>query len=494
MKTLFTLLVFISLCSIAKANIIYVDDSNTSGIENGSLQYPYNTVTEGVNASTVGDTVYIFSGNYHYEETFPIYLKAGITLIGENRDLTVIQDSLELAVTSEPEPVFIHNLTFNRIKVMRYTPSSVPQLPNLIKNCVLNDGAEIRYKGIHQFNIDSCKIGGGIVFAASRDSLNRTKDEYNTIVNCEVDSSLGGAFSGNHKFKVINSDIGNDISFACSIDSIFVGPDILINGNLVEGLVSIIGVRTASEISGNMINEGIGLTISGYGKSQNIFSNEIASGSGTNYGIYLKLASSPATVESNEITPSDENVGIYVKSTDTLIVKENIITGGNAGIIFIGSKSSIIGNTITESDTGMALLSSHLLCNENSISNCSNAGIVTEGLGSFNYNLITNSLVWDEQTKQMYGVPPDEQPDMAQAMEIIHPDDREMVFSEVARITEDRDIEEYSLVYRILTGYGDPRWVDDRSFVRRNSKGQVTHYQGIILDVTDRKAMEQGAA
>jgi len=78
--------------------------------------------------------------------------------------------------------------------------------------------------------------------------------------------------------------------------------------------------------------------------------------------------------------------------------------------------------------------------------------------------------------------------------DIIHPDDREMVFSEVARITEDRDIEEYSLVYRILTGYGDPRWVDDRSFVRRNSKGQVTHYQGIILDVTDRKAMEQGAA
>ncbi|MCA1960114.1 MAG: response regulator [Desulfomonile sp.] len=78
--------------------------------------------------------------------------------------------------------------------------------------------------------------------------------------------------------------------------------------------------------------------------------------------------------------------------------------------------------------------------------------------------------------------------------DIIHPDDREMVFSEVARITEDRDVEEYSLVYRILTGYGDPRWVDDRSFVRRNSKGQVTHFQGIILDVTDRKAMEQGAA
>lgn len=77
--------------------------------------------------------------------------------------------------------------------------------------------------------------------------------------------------------------------------------------------------------------------------------------------------------------------------------------------------------------------------------------------------------------------------------DIIHPEDRDMVFTEVARITEDRDIEEYSLEYRILTGYGETRWVDDRSFVRRNSKGLVTHYQGIILDVTDRKKMEQGA-
>ncbi|MBM3298719.1 MAG: response regulator [Deltaproteobacteria bacterium] len=71
--------------------------------------------------------------------------------------------------------------------------------------------------------------------------------------------------------------------------------------------------------------------------------------------------------------------------------------------------------------------------------------------------------------------------------DIIHPDDREYVFSEASRCSGNGDCEEFSLEYRILTGYGDTRWVDDRTFVRRNSKGVVTHLQGIILDVTARK-------
>jgi PAS domain S-box-containing protein len=71
--------------------------------------------------------------------------------------------------------------------------------------------------------------------------------------------------------------------------------------------------------------------------------------------------------------------------------------------------------------------------------------------------------------------------------DIIHPDDRERVFAEVGKYAADRGTEEFVLEYRILTGYGDTRWVDDRTFVRRDSKGIVTHYQGIILDVTQRK-------
>jgi CheY-like chemotaxis protein len=74
--------------------------------------------------------------------------------------------------------------------------------------------------------------------------------------------------------------------------------------------------------------------------------------------------------------------------------------------------------------------------------------------------------------------------------DIIHPDDRERVFAQVQDYARDPDVEEFSLEYRILTGYGDPRWVDDRTFVRRNSKGVVTHLQGIVLDVSHRMDSE----
>lgn len=35
------------------------------------------------------------------------------------------------------------------------------------------------------------------------------------------------------------------------------------------------------------------------------------------------------------------------------------------------------------------------------------------------------------------------------------------------------------------------RWVDDRTFIRRDNKNEITHYQGIILDVTKRKMAEE---
>jgi PAS domain S-box-containing protein len=76
--------------------------------------------------------------------------------------------------------------------------------------------------------------------------------------------------------------------------------------------------------------------------------------------------------------------------------------------------------------------------------------------------------------------------------DIIHPDDRERVMTEVAQYASDKNVEEFSQEYRIVTGYGSERWVDDRTFVRRDSSGGATHYQGIILDVTDRKRSSEG--
>ena len=50
--------------------------------------------------------------------------------------------------------------------------------------------------------------------------------------------------------------------------------------------------------------------------------------------------------------------------------------------------------------------------------------------------------------------------------------------------------EEFSLEYRIQTKAGEVRWVDGRTWVRRDGEGHVTHFQGLVIDITERKRME----
>ncbi|MFX1420146.1 MAG: PAS domain S-box protein [Promethearchaeota archaeon] len=73
--------------------------------------------------------------------------------------------------------------------------------------------------------------------------------------------------------------------------------------------------------------------------------------------------------------------------------------------------------------------------------------------------------------------------------EIIYPDDLGRVAEEVNKYSND-DINEFVQEYRIITRTGDVRWLDDRTWIRRDSDGNITHFQGIVLDITDRKNAE----
>ena len=72
---------------------------------------------------------------------------------------------------------------------------------------------------------------------------------------------------------------------------------------------------------------------------------------------------------------------------------------------------------------------------------------------------------------------------------IVHPDDIERVAEEVTRHSRE-GVAAYTQEYRILTASGETRWIDDRTWVRRDETGRITHYQGIVLDITDRKQAE----
>ncbi len=80
---------------------------------------------------------------------------------------------------------------------------------------------------------------------------------------------------------------------------------------------------------------------------------------------------------------------------------------------------------------------------------------------------------------------------------IIHPDDTMRVIEEVAggaREKEVKGIKEFvHKPYRIITKDGETRWIRDITQPRQDSNGNITHFQGVILDITEMTMAEQAA-
>ncbi len=77
-------------------------------------------------------------------------------------------------------------------------------------------------------------------------------------------------------------------------------------------------------------------------------------------------------------------------------------------------------------------------------------------------------------------------------IQIVHPEDTEQIRAEVAKNSEDPSISRFShQPYRIITKSGKIKWLDDITDIQRNSDGEITHYQGIIIDITDRVLLEE---
>ncbi|HOI15261.1 MAG TPA: PAS domain S-box protein [Geobacteraceae bacterium] len=70
---------------------------------------------------------------------------------------------------------------------------------------------------------------------------------------------------------------------------------------------------------------------------------------------------------------------------------------------------------------------------------------------------------------------------------LIHPDDLERVASEVAEFASG-GVDRFQQEYRLIAKDGTVRWIDERTVVERDRKGYVTHFQGIVLDITERKS------
>ncbi|MCD4677500.1 MAG: PAS domain S-box protein [Desulfobacula sp.] len=75
---------------------------------------------------------------------------------------------------------------------------------------------------------------------------------------------------------------------------------------------------------------------------------------------------------------------------------------------------------------------------------------------------------------------------------VVHPDDLKRVAGEVANFSIGKGQKRFTHEpYRIITKDGKIKWIVDRTYIRRDENGKITHYQGIVLDIWERKLAEK---
>jgi len=76
---------------------------------------------------------------------------------------------------------------------------------------------------------------------------------------------------------------------------------------------------------------------------------------------------------------------------------------------------------------------------------------------------------------------------------LVHPDDQQKVMAAMAAVTE-RDAQGATIEFRLMQPTGTFRWVENRYTPVRDDVGRLIEIEGIIIDVTERKAAEDKIA
>jgi PAS domain S-box-containing protein len=73
---------------------------------------------------------------------------------------------------------------------------------------------------------------------------------------------------------------------------------------------------------------------------------------------------------------------------------------------------------------------------------------------------------------------------------IVYPRDMDKLIAETEEFTAKGE-GQWQQEYRIVTKWGDIRWILDETDCKRNEAGEITHYEGVIIDVTERRKAEE---
>ena len=311
---------------------IYVDDDNTQGPWDGTEYHPYQYIQDAIDNAYDDDTVFVYNGTY-YEN---VVVDKSIDLIGENRDITVIDgmrsdDALRIKSSSVNFSEFtVMNSSIDGwssgigvIEKNWWNESDPPDiLSNItIYNCIIiASEVGIRLDYTNNVNIMNCTINnnsGCSVYIFNSSKL--------VVKGCHIFNN-GEEIDSNSCYPggIVIDGADIDRNGCCSDITI---TNCSIHDNICAGVL-VLPKCTNIEIICNRISNNSMYGISIHESTVNVYENIIFRNGDNKYwngGIYLQDCMHTVTINNNNIASNNPN-GIYLlRSSDNTIIKNDFI-------------------------------------------------------------------------------------------------------------------------------------------------------------------------
>ena len=255
--------------ALSQSDIIYVDDDNTEGPWDGSMEHPYNVILYAIENATDGDTIYVYNGTYNdyfpkWRSSVSIYKE--INLIGENKHNTILNGNKNNSVIL----IAVSNVTVTGFTIQNY---------NNQKEWEWNNGLFISGTGYGIVNI------------------------YDNIVkNCSYGISISNS---RNEISIYNNTIFNNGIGICSEFS--VSPIRIIDNNVFNNIRGILSFMSDLRLMGNFIgNNKIGIIIKFSQPSSIVMNNQIE-----NNVLGIKTFRGNATFQENNLIKNQKHVLIF---------------------------------------------------------------------------------------------------------------------------------------------------------------------------------------
>jgi PAS domain S-box-containing protein len=116
-------------------------------------------------------------------------------------------------------------------------------------------------------------------------------------------------------------------------------------------------------------------------------------------------------------------------------------------------------------------------------------------LGTWDMHLTTCTLVWDERTRALFGLPANAPVDYATFLSCVHPEDRERVDLHARAALAPGGTGALAIEYRTVpSGNAKERWVCTEGQVHWDASGRPVRVLSTVLDITERKHATQQLA